>query len=86
MSPFTEWFLDFDPMEIITLLVLGAVVWTQLRSTVKWHTEWINQHDDRENKQDQTLATAIETQSMLVALTKQHEKRLDRVERFQDRA
>lgn len=73
-----------DPIQIGAIIGSAIVIWTRLRSTVKWHTEWINRHEQDDRKRDDILSGIRETNAVLAQISKDHESRIDRIERRQD--
>lgn len=79
-------YMHFDPITLVAFGIGGVVIWTQLRSTVKWHTAWIAQHEKDAKERDAILGAVRTTNEKLTVLTEAHDHRLERIENTIDRS
>ena len=83
-------FLHFDLVNLVGMVVIAIAAWVSMKNTLSWHTTWIKKHDqecDEQRKINNKILTALQTTSAhLATLTEGHEKRIDRLERTEDRA
>ena len=84
-----ESLVHFDPIQIMIVAAGVIVVWTQLRGSVKWHSDWIAKHDDECHKFKteiaSTLARAVATDEKLTTMLDAHCDRIDRLETWRDK-
>lgn len=84
-----ENWLHFDPVQIILTLGSAITIWTQLRASVKWHSQWILKHEEACTDHKKDLAkvlTAIQSnQAQLTTLTEGQDNRLERLENWRDK-
>lgn len=81
--------LHFDPVSVVIVVACAAVIWTKLRTSVKWHTTWIQKHDQEcdDHKKDlaKILADVQKNQGILTTLADAQSHRLERLENWRDK-
>jgi len=84
-----ESLLHFDPVTILIVVAGVIVIWTRLKDSVKWHSDWIRKHDTlcTEHKKDlNKVLTKVESnQTRLITLAEGHSERIDRLEIWRDK-
>ena len=90
MNPETlERLMHFDPATIIVVAIGIGVIYNQFRSSVKWHGQWIKQHDIdcREHKKDlsEILANLQKNLSVSTAILDSHHADIERLKNWRDK-
>lgn len=76
-----NWF-HFDPIQVVLIVASAVTIWTQLRSSVKWHSEWIKKHD---RECDELRSSQKGINEKLTVLVDTHCDRLERLENWRDK-
>lgn len=75
-------FLHFDPLNLAVVLFMAAGGWFYLVRDVKWHTKWIEKHQEASNKRETTIDNILVelrlSNEHLATMVKIHDDRVDK--------